>query len=288
MRKNNLVLLVLLIFAITFSGCGKVEKIPFEIAFQTDLEAAQKIAADKNRPMVIVFFNSKCPWCRMLDDSTFNDKIVIGMSEKMVFVRIDAEKDSALARQFGVAYYPTIVVTRPDGSEIDRLVEYYPPTEFHNEIQLYLIDKETLEDYLIRLEDEPERVEYHLIVAEKYRNRSDWDKALEYYNNVVKLSPGDQQDEVEEAMFEIAGIFAEKENYKTSITACRDFIKRFPDSERRPDIQRRIPYYMAQNGEFNKASRLFKKYLDDYPQGEYVDWVKQRISELNEVIEERE
>jgi outer membrane protein assembly factor BamD (BamD/ComL family) len=205
----------------------------------------------------------------------------------MVFVRIDAEKDSALARQFGVAFYPTIVVTRPDGSEIDRLVEYYPPTEFYNEVQLYLIGKETLEDYLTRLEDEPERVEYHLIVAQKYRNRSNWDKALEYYNNVVKLSADDQQDEVEEAMFETTGILAEKENYKTSITACRDFIKRFPDSERLEDVQRRIPYYMAQNGELSKAIKLFEKYLDDYPQGEYVDWVKQRISELNEAIKEK-
>lgn len=286
-NKSILPILGLLIFTLILSGCGKAKKIPTEIDFKTDLDTATKIAADKNQPMVIVFLNSKCPWCKMLDDSTFSDKIVIDMSEKMVFVKLDDKKDSALTRQFGVVYYPTVVVTKPDGSEIDRLVEYYPPTDFYNEVQLYLIGKETLEDYLTRLEDEPERVEYHLIVAEKYRNRASWDKALEYYNNVIKLSPKDQQDETETAMFEIANIFAEREDYKASIKAFNDFIKRFSNSEKTEDARRRVPYYMAQNGDFNKALNFFEKYLDDYPQGEYIDWVKQRIDELNEAMGKR-
>ncbi len=286
MKTNKLFLLILGLSISIFilSGCGKTKKSPTEIDFKTDLDTAKKIATDKNQPMVIVFLNSKCPWSKMLIDSTFSDKIVIEMSEKMVFVKLDVIKDSTLAHRFGIVYYPTVVVTKPDGSEIDRLVEYYPPTDFYNEIQLYLIGKETLEDYLTRLEDEPERVEYHLIVAEKYRNRASWDKALEYYNNVIKLGHKNQQDEVEKAMFEIANIFTEKGDYKSSIRAFNDFIKRFPHSERVEDARRIIPYCMVQNGDFYKALNYFKKYLDDYPQGKYVDWVKQHIDELNKVM----
>ncbi len=279
MRKiEPLICLALLV--ISFIACGSPEKPPGKIEFIYDLEAARRIAADKDWPMVIEFFKEDCPWCKMLDDSTFSNKLVIEMSQDIVFVKVDALKDSLLARSLGVSYYPTIIVAGHDGSEVDRLVGYYPPSDFFNEIQLYLQGNETLDDYLTRLQDEPDKVEYLLLAAKKYRNRSEWETALEYYSNVVRLG-SDYSYEIEEATFEIAGIYEKMKKYSKAIAAYNDFVKRFPDSDKVEDALRRVPYNYAKNNDYRNALRYYRKYLDDYPDGKYSDWAAKRIAELN-------
>jgi thioredoxin-related protein len=278
-------LLVLLVLAIALcSACSQKKPELKEINFQTDLVSAKDIASKENLPLVIVFTQAKCPWCQMLDDSTFKNNIIVDMSEKMVFVKISADKDSALARQFGVAYYPTIMVCKANGSEIDRLVGYFPPADFYNEIQLYLQDRETIDDFLSRLKDEPQKIEYLLAVAEKYRNRSDWSKALEYYRQVITLNPPDTQF-MQEALFEEAIMNGERGvvdtlMYDTSIVQLTNFIANSPDSVKRQDASRRLPFYVAKKGDAKLAMTLYQKYLETYPNGEYVNWVKERLDEL--------
>lgn len=282
MRTTNRIVCFSLLMAMIFA-CGSPRKQLTEIDFLSDYQAANKAALEMKLPMIIVFYSQDCPWCKMLDDSTFTNKVVIEMSADMVFVRLNALKDSLIAQNLGITLYPTIVVARHDGSEVDRLVGYYPPAEFFNEVQLYLQGAETLDDYLKRLEDEPDNIDYLLIVAEKYRNHSDWDAALEYYSNVVKLSSEDTY-EVEDAMFEIAGVTAQKEEYSAAISLYKEFIKRFPDSDKIDDASRRIPYCLTKNNDFKKALDLYKKYINDYPDSKHLNWVNKRIDEIKKVL----
>ncbi|MCD6162266.1 MAG: tetratricopeptide repeat protein [candidate division Zixibacteria bacterium] len=270
---------------IMFFACDSPRKAPEKIEFINNFTAAKEIASKNKQPMVVEFYTKNCPWSKMLDDSTYTNSIVIKMSLDMVFVKINVEKDSLLAKNFGVSFYPTIILFLSNGAEVDRLVGYYPPCDFFNEIQLYLQGSETLEDYLVRLADEPDKIEYHLIVAEKYRNRSDWDLAIEYYSHVVRLSPEDNFN-VENATLEIAGIYAEKKEYSKAIESYNDFISRFPDSDKIEDAIRRIPYCYKKKGDDKKAMELFEKYLYDYPNGKYAEWVANRIEELQKVLKE--
>jgi len=259
-----------------------------EINFLTDFATASKMADDKKKPLVVEFYIVECPWCRLLEDSTFTSRIVIDMSEDMFFARINAEYDSTLADRLGVAYYPTVIVFGPNGSEIDRLVGYYPPAEFFNEVELFLQGNETLIDYLTRLEDEPDRVEYNLIAARKYRNRSDWINAIKYYSIAESLASANPIEpwQSEVAAFEMAEAYAQNGDYPQAVTALESFLDRFPASENIEDVRRRIPYYHASYGDYKKSMQLYLSYLRDYPDGKYVDWVAQRIEEIRETTKE--
>ena len=273
-----------LIAGLLLVNCGSSRQVPQQISFFYNLQDARQVATAKNQPLILELYRPDCPWCKMLDDSTFSNPMVIEMSEKMTFAKINAERDSAVADLYGVSYYPTIVVARANGTEIDRLVGYYPPADFFNEVQLYLQGNETLADYLERLVDEPERVDYNLIVADRYRNRSDWDKALQYYTNVLKFSDPDSTAEAEKALFEIGGVQMEKGKFAIAAKAYSDFIARYPESSLAEDAVRRIPYCLAKNGEYKKALEQFQLYLNEHPRGKYSSWVSERIDSLSELM----
>ena len=46
------------------------------------------------------------------------------LSKKAVCLKVDAEKDETLADKYRINAYPTVLLLRPDGAEIDRLVGY--------------------------------------------------------------------------------------------------------------------------------------------------------------------
>jgi tetratricopeptide (TPR) repeat protein len=270
---------------LVFANCGKSPEELSQIRFFNDLYSAKTYAAEKNQPLIIEFFSKDCPWSKMMADSTFSNKIVIGMSSDMVFARIDADEDSLDAREYNVSFYPTFIVAKPDAKEIDRLVGYYPPADFYNEVQLYLQGNETLEDYQGRLADEPSRVDYHLVLGEKYKYRSNWDKALEFYNNVLRLAGENNLYEREMAMIGMADVYCEQEEYENAAKAYEEFLNTFPESEKAEDAARKLPFCLAQLGNFDEAKVLFEKYLSDYPQGVYVDWVKDKLDDLNRLVE---
>jgi thioredoxin-related protein len=153
MRK----IIILLSLLSLFICCSKQTKKSTYIEFRTNLDSARAIAIAEEQPLVIEFFKQGCPWSKMMDDSTFSDKIVIGMADDMVFCKIDADTDSLATKAMKVSFYPTFIVCGVDGKEIDRMVGYYPPGDFFNEVQLFLQGNETLKDYQIRLADEPKR-----------------------------------------------------------------------------------------------------------------------------------
>lgn len=280
MPKLISLIIIVLATGIFLFGCEKKKVIPTEITYQSDLRSAQEVARTEKKPLLVEFFKTGCSWCRKLDDSTFADKIIIEMSDKIIFLKLDAGVDSAIAQQFGVTYYPTIVLLKSDGAEIDRLVGYHPPADFYNEIQLYIQGRETLEDYLSRLQDEPRRADYIMAVAEKYRNRADWDKSLGYYRQVLSLGLPDAHEYVLKALFEIAVINGQKGDYPVSMANFTDLLKRQLDTSFREDALRQMAFYMARSGDTKQAIVLYQQYLDNYPNGEFADWVRDRVDDL--------
>ena len=288
-RKSSIILTLLVLLigaALVLTVCGKKEKALTEINFYDNLESARKVAAEQDHPLIIEFYKEDCPNSKMMDDSTFSNKIVIGMAEKMVFAKINADADSALAKDYRVSFYPTFIVAESSGKEIDRMVGYYPPADFFNEVQLLLQGNETLEDYQLRVSDDPGRVDYYLIIAEKYKYRSDWSKALEYYSDVTNLAGDDYQYEMEMARFGIADVYCEMGDYSKAAKAYEEFLNQFPTSEKAEDADRKLPYCLAKTGEYQKAKLLFDEYLVDYPHGLYRQWVQQKIDNISPLIKD--
>jgi thiol-disulfide isomerase/thioredoxin len=101
----------------------------FEVAAQ-NASAAHKI-------VFVDFYTTWCAPCKRLDATTWKEAAVAKLiAQHAVALRLDAEKEGkALATKYSVDAYPTLLLLKPDGTEIDRLVGYREPTVFLQEFQ---------------------------------------------------------------------------------------------------------------------------------------------------------
>ena len=106
-----------------------------EIAWLTDLDAALAKSEETGRPVMVDFFATWCPPCKMLDAQTYSDSRVIKASKNWIMVRIDVDKNRALAEQYEISSIPTIVVLQPDGNEVNRTAGFIPPGPMLSKMQ---------------------------------------------------------------------------------------------------------------------------------------------------------
>ena len=99
----------------------------------TDFEAAQVKAKAENKPMLLDFTGSDwCGWCIKLDKEVFGEAAFKDYAAaELVLVELDFPRgkgqsaelkaqNEALAKQYGVRGFPTILVLSPDGELIEK------------------------------------------------------------------------------------------------------------------------------------------------------------------------
>jgi thiol-disulfide isomerase/thioredoxin len=115
MSKRLMVAIIVLIFA----GASRGEEPFAKMSFKEACAAAKR----DSKVVLIDFYTTWCGPCKRMDKTTWKDKKVIAwMKEKTVALKVDAEEDVELAKKYTIEGYPTIVLIKPDGTEIDRLV----------------------------------------------------------------------------------------------------------------------------------------------------------------------
>lgn len=247
------------------------------------------------------------------------------MTADMVNVKVNAEMDSALAKQFSVAGFPTVILTNPDGSEIDRIYGYAEPDSFIVYINDYLAGRNTLDDYLARADADPTS-ELYYIIADKYAARKMYEKSVEFYQKILDNDPANEQgysdsalfsigtamsrakdyakaeeifksfadkfpesDMIDDAAYESAKTMRRAERFDDAITAFKDFLKVYPESELYQDAELYIAFCHDKKGDGEEAVRLYSKFLTDYPDHSDSTWVKEQIDKiLNPPVEEEE
>ncbi len=115
---------------------------PFlDLTFQQALSRAAK----EKRVVFIDFYTTWCAPCKKLDSTTWKDEKVIALLGKATIpLRIDAEKEVDLGRKFGIDAYPTLLLLRPDGTILDRMVGYKDPEHFLVSLKSSLAGKDSL------------------------------------------------------------------------------------------------------------------------------------------------
>ncbi len=105
-------------------------------------DAALKEAAKEKKVVFIDFFTTWCGPCKLLDRTTWQDAGVAALlKEKTIPLKIDAEKESALAERFKLDGYPTLLLVRPDGTELGRMLGYMDAAKFTTEFRQALAGK---------------------------------------------------------------------------------------------------------------------------------------------------
>jgi len=91
--------------------------------FDGDVDAAFAQAKRERKPLFLYWGAVWCPPCNQVKVTIFNRQDFISRSRGFVPVYIDGDSPSAqtLASRFKVSGYPTMVLFRPDGTEVTRL-----------------------------------------------------------------------------------------------------------------------------------------------------------------------
>jgi thioredoxin-related protein len=280
MKRKVLLAAVLFWGAILLNSCAK--KVPEGIQWASSLEDALKSAQKEDRHIIADFYSEKCPWCDRLEDSTFTHPEVIALSKDMIFVKAEAKEDTALRDQYEIAGFPTVILMKSSGEEIDRIYGYLPPEEFVSTIQSYLQGKETLEDVENRFRADSTDVELAFKLAEKYEARRKYDQAGLHYQKVVDLDPEDRKGKSQDALLNLAWLEIRKKDYLKAVDAFKNFLKKYPESEMAEDAEMYIPYSYANAGDTTKALELYQKFLTDHPNSKDTSWVRKKIEELKQ------
>jgi thiol-disulfide isomerase/thioredoxin len=88
-----------------------------------DVEAAFASARSANKPVFLYWGAEWCPPCAQIKSTIFNRREFQDRSRLFVPVYLDGDTPSAQKQgeRFGVVGYPTMILFRPDGTEITRL-----------------------------------------------------------------------------------------------------------------------------------------------------------------------
>jgi thiol-disulfide isomerase/thioredoxin len=91
--------------------------------YEGDVDAAFAFAKVNNKPLFLYWGATWCPPCNQVKATIFNRQGFIERSRFFVPVHIDGDSAGAqkLGERFKVRGYPTMILFKPDGSEITRL-----------------------------------------------------------------------------------------------------------------------------------------------------------------------
>lgn len=117
-----------------------------EIDWRHVPQAAQQEARQSGRPLLIYVGADFCGYCRKLERTSWvDDGVARVVDAGYVPLRIDGQRDAALARQLGVRGFPAVVVLSPEGRFVGRVDGYREPAEMRSFLARYGVFRETQE-----------------------------------------------------------------------------------------------------------------------------------------------
>jgi len=96
-----------------------------------DFNDGLKRARTEDKAIVLYFFSQYCGYCAAMDRDVLAERdIAATMKKDLVFLRVDADKRSDLARRYGIRGYPTTALLEPSGKSIIRVPGYLGKKEY--------------------------------------------------------------------------------------------------------------------------------------------------------------
>jgi thiol-disulfide isomerase/thioredoxin len=193
MSRTNLIGTLYLFIGLCTAAMAGVDDGPFR---EQSLDQARQAAVDGAKKFVLVdFYTVWCGPCKKLDDTTWKDQGVRDwLAKEAVCLKVDAEKNETVAEKYRVNAYPTVLLLRPDGTEIDRLVGYRDAKAFLADAREALAGNDSLSRARKKLEgpnanDPMLRMNYGDALAQKGRTEDAVSEFLWCFDHGLEHNP---------------------------------------------------------------------------------------------------
>ncbi|MBU1320649.1 MAG: outer membrane protein assembly factor BamD [candidate division Zixibacteria bacterium] len=217
-----------------------------------------------------------------MDSVTFTNPSVAAISKSVIFSKYNAEVDSQFAKLYGITGYPTMVIVKPNGAEIDRLVGFYPPEDFIPALFDVMQNRNTLDDYLTRLANYPDSAALRMEVAEKYKYRSQSDVAKMHYNFIIDSDRENLLGYSDDCLLSLGQMELKAKNYADAVGYFEMMQTEYPASELFEEANVYVPYTLMKAGEKKKAIKAFEAFKKEFPESEDLEWVDEQIVKIKE------
>lgn len=95
------------------------------------VEEAWKTAAEKKKPLLVMFTSNNCTFCRkMITDTYSNPQVKELLKGRTESVMAHSDDYASLIKKLGIRGYPSSLLISPDGEVLDFMEGYVAPQEF--------------------------------------------------------------------------------------------------------------------------------------------------------------
>jgi thiol-disulfide isomerase/thioredoxin len=161
-----------------------------KIQWAKSYTAAVADARSHDKLIMADFYTDWCGWCKKLDADTYSNAKVVQLSNQLVPVKVNAEKEGVqLAKKYGVNGYPTILFLNADGDVEAKIVGYKTADGFSEDMQKAISTHKDFPALLARYKSNPNDLEATAKLAGLYAARGNRAKAKELLAQAEKLDP---------------------------------------------------------------------------------------------------
>lgn len=200
-------------------------------------------------------------------------------------VKLNAEKDTLTAARYRVKSYPTVMVLKKDGTEIDRVVGYYRARPFMDEVENYLAGRNTLASFAAMEPDSGTDPGYVGRLAERYLYHGLYGEARERYKKLVVMDPKNRSGLVDDALYSLARMSRKEKDYASDRNYAQQIIDRYPDSDMYKAAILEKAGALRRDDKLALARSVYLDYAKRFPSDEDAPWAKEQADTLSARIQ---
>ncbi len=188
--------------------------------------------------------------------------------------------DTVTAARYTVKSYPTVLVLRADGTEIDRVVGYYRASEFMGLVDDYLAGRNTLASLMAAESTQASDPGLTAKLADRFYEHGRYPEATERYRRVVALDPENKSGQVDDALMMLARMSRRDKDYTTARKYAQTVLDRYPESDAMKAAFLEVARNWKRSGELDKARKVFLDYVKRFPDDEDAPWAQEQADTL--------
>ena len=180
------------------------------------------------------------------------------------------------AARYRVKSYPTILVLRKDGVEIDRVVGYYRAPEFMAKVEDYLAGRNTLAALAAQRADSAGSATYLSALADRYFEHGLYDDARAGYLDVTRADPKNVSGLTDDALYSLARMSRKDKDYAAARGYAQSILDEFKDSDAYKPAILELAGNWRRDKKLTNARRIYLDYAKRYPDDEDAAWATEQ------------